>query len=80
MVLLQVGIVIIPLGVKGTDADAPATITIPAHRFHHAALHRHDWRTQTTHQVVAQMLALEAKGAADAEIIAMAVAVARRHR
>ena len=35
-VLLQVGIIIVTLGIKGTDTDAPAAVAIPAEGFHDA--------------------------------------------
>ena len=72
------GIIIVALGVEGTDADAPAAIAVPAHGLHHAPFHGYDGGSLTTHQVVAQVFAPEAEGPGHAEIIAVAVAVTRR--
>ena len=75
VILLQVGIIIVAFGVKGTNADSPATVTVPAHRFHNSAFYRHNGRSQATHQVIAQMLAGKAKAAAYAKVGAVAITI-----
>ena len=76
-ILLKVGVIIVAAAVKAADAHPPAAVPVPAHCLHHAALHRHDRRSQRAHQVVAQVLPPESEGTRHAEIVAVAVAVSR---
>ena len=78
-VLLQVGIVIVPPPVKGANAYPPAAVAVPPHGFHDTALHRGDGRSESTHQVIAQVLPAEAEGAAHTKVVAVAVAVSCRN-
>ena len=68
-VLLQMGIVIIPLAVVTADAHPPAAVAIPAQRFHHAAFHRNNGSALTSQQIVPQVLPLKAEGAVGTEIV-----------
>ena len=72
---MQVGIIVVAFSVKGTDTHPPAAIAVPAHGLHHAPFHRHDGGAQGAHQIVSQVLALEAEGTGGTKIVAMAVAV-----
>ena len=62
------------------DADAPAAVAVPAQRLHRSALDGNDRRAETAQQIVSEMAALEAEGAAAAEIAVMRVPVALRDR
>ena len=78
-VLAQMGVVVIPFFVQRTDAHAPAAVLVPAQRLHRPRLHGDNGRAKTAHEVVAQMLAAEAVASAHAEVVAMAVPIARRN-
>ena len=78
-ILLQMGVIIVAAAVKAADAHPPAAVSVPAHGLHHAALHRHDRRSQGAHQVVAQVLPPESKRTRHAEIVTVTVAVPRRN-
>ena len=77
---MQMGIIIVTPVVVGADAHPPAAVLVPAQGLHPARLHRHNGGPQGTHQVIAQMLAGKAVASAHPKIIAVAVAVPRRHR
>ena len=74
-ILLQLGIIILTPGVKRAYANPPAAVAVPAHGLYHAALHSHNRRSQSAHQIVAQMLAGEAEAAADTKIVTVGIPV-----
>ena len=72
-VLTQVGIVIVPFAVKAADADAPASVPVPADCLHIAGLHGDNRCTHLSYHVVPQMLSFIAVASSRSEIVIMAV-------
>ncbi|GFI64934.1 hypothetical protein IMSAG185_00527 [Lachnospiraceae bacterium] len=73
IVLAQMGVIIIPLAVKTADADTPASILIPAQRFHNTGFHSHNRCAHQSHHVMPKVLPLISITAAHAEIIIMRI-------
>ena len=67
------GVVIIPFFIEAADADAPAAVLVPAQGLHGAGFHGDDGSSHLAHHVVAQMAALVAVGAGNAEVVIVAV-------
>ena len=69
----QMSVIVIPLLVKGTNADAPAPVLIPAKGFYRPGFNGNDGSAYLAHHIMPQMLALVAVISGGSKVIVICI-------